>query len=308
MKKIIKFLEKNGIEFQENFDISQISSIKLGQQIGLAIFPKTIKQLEKIVTMLFSSKIYFRVLGNVSNVLVVKNLDYPVIITSKMVDEILVDKNLVEVSAGMLISRLCDILRKNGLSGMEGLTGIPATVGGAIMNNAGAFGYNISDRLVKIRVFSGGKIFELTKSEIKFGYHYSNLSGFIVLSATFLFENKKEYDIINLTNEFTYLRSKSQPNGLSLGSVFQKVGGKSAGFYIERCGMKGVRIGGIVVSNKHSNFFINDKSGSVLDFLRLCTQAQLAAEKQFGVTLVTEIEKVGDFDETFGRFSYTFKK
>ncbi len=308
MKRIVKYLEKNKLEFIENFDVSLSSSIRLGGIIRLAIFPKTERQLERLVCFLHGTKTYFKVVGNLSNVLFVENISYPVIITAKMSDEVEIKGKQAKVSAGVLLTKFCEQLKKNNLAGVEGLVGIPATVGGAIMSNAGAFGYSISDHLVSVKVFGAGKIFELNKNEIKFGYHYSNLTGFIILSATFLFENKNEYDIMKLANEYTFLRSRSQPSGLSLGSVFQKVGNKSAGFYIERCGLKGLRVGGVVVSTKHSNFFINENGGSVIDFLRLLSKVQNSVEKQFGVTLVPEIEKVGDKDETSCRLPYTYKK
>lgn len=307
MDKVKRFLEKNKYEFFENFDVSSISSIKIGGMLKLVVFPKTIVGLEKLLCYFFNRKIKTKVLGNLSNVLIVNNINFPIIVTSKMNEEIKIDKNLVSVSAGMLLPKFCENMRKYGLSGVEGLIGIPATVGGAIFNNAGAYGFSISDKLVKIRVFYAGKIFELLKNEIKFDYHYSNLSGFVILEATFLFENKNEYDIMNLSNEFTYLRGKTQPTGLSLGSVFKKVNSRSAGFYIERAGLKGLREGGIVVSCKHSNFFVNDKNGSVSDFLQLLSKTKAQVENQFGVCLVPEIEKVGDFNETYSRPSHTFK-
>ena len=305
MEKTKQFLEKNKIEFILNFDVSLISSIKIGSILRLAVFPKSQKEFEKILVYFTSTRTYFKVIGNASNVLFLENVSYPVIVTNKMRDDIKIENNMVEVSAGVALSKFCEVLKKNKLSGFEGLIGIPATVGGAIVCNAGAFGYSISDRLVKVKVFKNGRIFELLSSEIKFAHHYSNLKGFIVLSACFLFENKNEYDIINLCNEFTYLRNKLQPSGLSLGSVYRKQNGKSAGFYIERAGLKGLRVGGVIVSNKHSNFFINDKFGSVMDFLRLSALVEKTVEKQFGVSLVPEIEKVGEKDEIVNRLSYS---
>ncbi len=305
MNKTIEFLTKNNIEFHEEFDVSQVSSIKLGEKVRLAIFPKTVADLKKVLMFLHSSKIYFKVLGNASNVLI-GAVGYPIIFTCKMIDEIEIEKNKVVVSAGTSISKFSECLKKHNLSGFEGLIGIPASVGGAIMNNAGAFGYSISDRLLKISVFEKGRVYDIFKNEIKFGYHFSNLSGIVVLSATFLFEIKNEYDIINLCNKFTYLRNKNQPSGLSLGSVYSKANGKSAGFFIERAGLKGCRIGGIVVSNKHSNFFINDKFGTALDFLRLSALVESTVELQFGVKLVPEIEKVGDKNEIIGRLPCSF--
>lgn len=298
---------KNEFEFYENFDISQVSTIKLGATVSIAIFPKTIKGFEKLLCYFYAAKIPVHIFGNLSNVLIAENLKFPVIITNKMNEEIEIENNIVRVSSGVLLPKFAEQMRKNGFSGMEGLINIPATIGGAIKNNAGAYGFSISDKLLSVRVFYDGKIFELKRSEIKFSYHYSNLKRFIILGASFLFENKSEYDIINLSNKFSYLRGKTQPMGLSLGSVFKKVNEKSAGFYIERSGLKGMREGGVIVSNKHSNFFVNDKSGTVSDFLQLMRFVQSRVEKQFGVWLIPEIEKVGDFNETFSRSSYTFK-
>lgn len=307
MEKVIEQLKKNNIEIVRNFDVSNLSSIRIGGKLRFAIFPKTTKELIKVLSVLYASKVYFKVVGNLSNILFVSDISYPVVITNKMIDEVEIEGGKVEVSAGMLVSKFSDTLRKNRLSGFEGLVGIPATIGGAIMNNAGAFGYSVSDRLVKVKVFFAGRVFDIFKNQIKFSYHYSNLAGFVLISATFLFENKNEYDIINLTNEFTYLRGQSQPNGFSLGSVYKKINGKSAGFYIERAGLKGLRTGGAVVSIKHANFFINDKGASATDFLRLSAKVESAVLNQFGLTLLPEIEKVGDKDEIIGRFAYSFK-
>ena len=306
--EIIKlFLDKNNFEYYENFDLSLISTIKLGGRAKIVIYPKNVNELKKILLYFSKKKIFFRVFGNLSNVLIIEDLDFPIIITNKMKQEVKFDNNLVTVSAGISLSKLCEILRKNSLSGFEGLSGIPATVGGALYNNAGAFGVSISDRLVSVLVFFDGKVVNISNNDIKFGYHFSTLSGFVVLEATFFFEIKKDYDIINLINEFTYKRNKTQPSGFSLGSVYKKSNIKSAGFYIERCGLKGVRFGGIVISSKHANFFINSGNGSVSDFLSLCGYAENCVLYQFGVTLNTEIEKVGNSNEINSRFSYPYK-
>ncbi len=304
--QIKQFLDKGNFEYYENYDISAFSAIKIGARCKLVIFPKNINQLQKLLIWLYGNKEYYRVFGNASNVLFISDLSYPVVFLNKMNDEYEVSGNMVRASAGMMLGKFCDVLRKNGLSGAEGLVNIPATIGGAIMNNASAFGNSISDHLVKITAIFDGKIREIYKNEIKFGYHYSNLSGFIILSAEFWFEKNNEYDIINLSNKFTYLRNKTQPSGLTLGSVFRKINSKSAGFYIERAGLKSLRKGGIVVSSKHANFFVNDKGGSALDFLALISVVQKSVEKQFGLCLVPEIEKVGDRDEIICRLSHTF--
>lgn len=306
MEKLKSFLDKNEIEYHQDYDISTLSTIRLGCKVNMVIFPKMIKSLTRLLTFLFQNKLSYIIAGNLSNMLFVDSGADCVIITSKMQDEIEAKGNLVSVSAGLMLTKLCEFAKKNGLSGMEGLVGIPATVGGAIKNNAGAFGYQISDRLVSVQAFFNGRIIELKRNEIKFDYHYASLRGIVILSATFLFENKKEYDIINLYNEYTYIRNSTQPSGFSLGSVYRRVNGKSAGFFIERSGLKGKRVGGLVVASKHSNFFINDKNGSVSDFLRLSSLVENAVLKQFGVALIPEVEKVERDYETFSRPTYTF--
>lgn len=301
-------LKQLKIDYIENFDVIEVSTIKLGQVIELAVFPKNVRELCLAVKLMYRKKVKFKVVGNTSNLLFVSKITFPIIFTSKMRDEYKVSGNSVTVSAGMQISRLIEIAKRNKLGGIEQLVGIPATVGGAIFNNAGAYGNNISSKLVKISAFYNGKIVDIPASHIKFGYHFSNLKGIVLLTASFWFENKNEYDIISLCNEYTYKRTVMQPNGFSLGSVYQKINGKSAGFYIERAGLKMTRIGGVVISKKHANFFVNDKQGSAEDFLKLQALVEDKVSKQFGLTLISEIEKVGDNYETSCRSSHAFQK
>lgn len=305
----IKFaLKQSKIDYIENFDVVEISTIRIGQIIELAVFPKNIKELTRVLKILYRAKINFKVVGNTSNLLFVSKIKTPIIFTCKMKDEYKVDRSVVTVSAGMQLSRLIEIGKRNRLGGLEELVGIPATVGGAIFNNAGAFGNQISSRLLKISAFYHGMVIDIPSNQIKFAYHYSNLKGIVLLSASFLFENKTEYDIIKLCNEYTYKRTVMQPNGFTLGSVYQKVNGKSAGFFIERVGLKQHRVGGVFVSKKHANFFLNEKFGTSDDFLKLQKIVEDAVSRQFGLTLVSEIEKVGECYETSCGPPYPFKK
>ena len=307
MDKLKNSLCQLKIDFAFNFDVVEISTLKINQIIKLAIFPKTTKQLISVLKLLYRLKMHYKVLGNTSNILFVGYVDYPIIFTCKMKDEYQVSGNLVKVSAGMQMSRVIEILKRNKLGGIEGLIGIPATIGGALFNNASAYGNAISTHLVGISAFYEGRVIECNAKEFKFGYHFSNLKGLVLLTVSFLFENKNEYDIISLCNEYTYKRTLMQPSGFSLGSVYQKVNGKSAGFYIERAGLKSMRIGGIVISQKHANFFVNDKQGSAQEFVILQDIVEKKVASQFGVTLIPEIEKVGEYYETSCRSSYAFK-
>lgn len=305
----IKFaLKQSKIDYIENFDVVEISTIRIGQIIELAVFPKSVKELTSAIKVMYRAKLKFKVVGNTSNLLFVSKIKIPVIFTCKMKDEYKIDGNIVTVSAGMQLSRLIEIGKRNKLGGLEELVGIPATVGGAIFNNAGAYGNQISSRLLKILAFYRGEVIDIPSNQIKFAYHYSNLKGIVLLSASFLFENKTEYDIIKLCNEYTYKRTVMQPNGFTLGSVYQKINGKSAGFFIERVGLKQCKVGGIFVSKKHANFFLNEKFGTSEDFLKLQKIVEDAVSRQFGLTLISEIEKVGEYYETSCGPPYPLKK
>lgn len=307
MDSIKLALKQSKIDFIENFDVVEISTIRIGQIIELAVFPKNVRELTCAVKIMYRLKVDYKVVGNTSNLLFVSRIKTPVIFTNKMKDEYKIEGNIVTVSAGMQLSRLIEVCKRNKLGGLEELVGIPATIGGAIYNNAGAFGNQISSRLIKVLAFYRGAVVEISSNEIKFAYHYSNLNGIVLLSASFLFENKNEYDIIKMCNEYTYKRTIKQPNGFSLGSVYQKINGKSAGFFIERAGLKQLRVNGIVVSKKHANFFVNEKQGSSEDFLKLQALVEGIVARQFGVNLISEIEKVGETYETSCRPPYTFK-
>ena len=117
MNKIKQILKRNKIDFYENYDLSNLSSIKLGSVIDLVIFPKTTCEMEKLLLILFNSKVRFKVFGNLSNVLVFEKINYPVIITSKMNEELKIDGEAVEVSSGFLLPKFCEQLRKYNLSG-----------------------------------------------------------------------------------------------------------------------------------------------------------------------------------------------
>lgn len=302
----IKFaLAQSKIDFVQNYDVVEVSTIKFSQVIDLAIFPKNVKELKFVLKLLYKQKYRFKVVGNTSNILFVGRVDYPVVFTNKMKDEYKVERNIITFSAGMQVSRMLEICKRNRLGGLEQLVGIPATIGGAIFNNAGAFGNSISSKLISVSAFYFGKVIDIPAQEIKFFYHGSNLKGIVLLTASFLFENRCEYDILSLCNEYTYKRTVMHPNGFSLGSVYQKINGKSAGFYIERAGLKEKKIGGVVVSKKHANFFVNEKAGTSLDFLKLQEFVESKVSSQFGLTLVSEIEKVGDIYETSCRSSHS---
>ena len=181
------------------------------------------------------------------------------------------------------------------MGGLEGLFGIPGTVGGMVRQNAGAFGYEVKDRFVLARCYfpDTGDIAELSPRDMEFTYRGSILSrkGAILLCATFDFIYKKRDEILREIREYRDKRLLTQPlDKPSLGSVFKRHQGVGAGYYIDKLGLKGFSIGGACVSDKHAGFIINTGGATADDYLKLVDYVKSAVYSAFGIELEEEIE------------------
>lgn len=201
----------------------------------------------------------------------------------------------VTVGSGTRLGVLCGFLAENGLSGMEWATGIPASVGGAIKMNAGAFGGAMSDVTESAEVLRGGKVIRLSAAEIGFGYRTSVIkSGDTVIGATLrLHSNASEY-IRRRMAEYQRSRRLTQPSGKSCGSIFKNTHGVSVGKVLDAAGLKGVRRGGAVISPKHANMIVNVGGATARDVCALIElmRAELEAEN---IEAKEEIIYIGGF-------------
>ena len=195
----------------------------------------------------------------------------------------------VVAECGVKISALIAFGRKHGLGGMEFLQGVPASVGGAVRMNAGAFGAETSDYIDTITCLSAdfGKTLEIPRDEVGFGYRKG--AEYTVVSATFALAEMSREESAARAAEFVAMRKRRQPAFPSCGSVF-KGAELPAGYYIDRAGLKGVRKGGAVISQKHANFIVNEGGASAADYLWLADFARERVKTLFGVELQREFE------------------
>lgn len=202
----------------------------------------------------------------------------------------------LHVEAGTPLQRLVNFSKDQGYSGIEGLAGIPGTIGGAISGNAGAFGYEIKDVLIAVEIIdSEGNLKKIRAEEIDFGYRSSNLPPkCLISSAEIKLKIDTKESVTNRVEEFLKIKREKQPIWeRSAGCVFKNPAGLSAGKLIEEAGCKGMRIGDIEVSNIHANFFINRGNGNAVDFIRLMEYVSRKVKEMFNITLEAEIKIVG---------------
>jgi UDP-N-acetylmuramate dehydrogenase len=198
----------------------------------------------------------------------------------------------VEASSAAPLSRLISLTRAKGLSGLEFLAGIPGTLGGALMMNAGAWGRCVGDLVEDVKVMDHrGRIKLLDKKDIKFKYRCAGLDGFIILGAGLRLEKNDKGQIGARIKEHLLQRKRAQDlSHPSAGCVFKNPKGKPAGMLIDKCGLKGKEIGGAGISTKHANFILNLGDASARDVLALMSLARKEVYKKFKVRLKPEIK------------------
>ena len=241
------------------------------------------------------------VIGNGSNILFSsKGIDVPIIYTGN-IKSVFILGNTVEVEAGLKAQTLSKTVYDKGLGGFEFLIGIPASLGGAIYMNAGAHGQTISDYLISAKVYdySKNKILTLTKEELGFSYRHSILKEkpYILLSAKFELEKKNKTEIKAKMDENLIFRKNRQPN-LALpnaGSVFKNPSDceLSAGALIDKCGLRGFRVGDCEVYENHCNFIINKGSATSVDYTNIVFEIYSKVKEKFNVELTPEIIYIG---------------
>jgi len=200
------------------------------------------------------------------------------------------------VEAGAMLQRVVHYARENGYSGIEGLAGIPGTVGGAICGNSGAYGYEMKDVLVSVEIVDEtGNVKKIDAGNISFGYRSSGISpAELILDAELKLAISDREAVSGRVDSFLKMRRQSQPVWeQTAGSVFKNPAGLSAGKLIDEAACKGMKIGEIEVSFVHANFFVNKGAGTASDFVMLMEEVALRVKERCGVILEPEIKIVG---------------
>ena len=238
----------------------------------------------------------YTVMGNGSNLLVSdKGIRGLVIKMAKGFEGISVEGTKITAESGILLSKLANVALKHNLTGLEFASGIPGTLGGAIYMNAGAYGGEIKDVVRKVTYYKDGKILET--EEFDFSYRHSMFceSNSIILSAELELKDGKYDEIKAQMEDYSKRRSDKQPiSQPSAGSTFKRPEGFFAGKLIEDAGLKGCKIGGAMVSEKHSGFVVNTGDATCSDVLALIKHIQDTVMDKFGVKLETEVKILGE--------------
>ena len=241
------------------------------------------------------------IIGNGSNILVGdKGIRGVVICIGSRMDGIRVNGDTIEVQAGALLSKTANEALNNNLTGMEFEAGIPGSVGGAVLMNAGAYGGEIKDILVSARVLTpDGIVKEYSNDDLQLSYRHSVImeTGGVILSATFRLE-EGDYDIIKAKmQELNKRRVDKQPlNMPSAGSTFKRPEGYYAGKLIEESNLRGFRVGGAMVSDKHCGFVVNVDNATANDVRTLMKDVSDKVYEDSGVRLEPEVRFIGEFD------------
>ncbi len=289
MEDFALFLENKQISLME-YDFSKGSTIGVGG-VGKAVFPRSFTECIDVIDACRRGGIHYRVLGNLSNVLPPERDDETVyIMTRRLKGVTMGDAPLVH--AGVTASELLHACKLHGKSGAEFLTGIPCTIGGAAYMNAGVAGRYFAEIVRSVIVYENGELKTYPKEEC--GYSYKNsrfMQGGVIFAVVLNLENATPEIVAENIRAYANRRAKL-PTGKSMGCVFKNPDGISAGALIEQAGLKGLRVGGAVVSTEHANFIINDDGATVSDVETLIQRIKATVLQKFGVTLVEEIERL----------------
>ena len=292
---------------KENVSMAAFCSFKAGGSAELFVSPATVEELKAVLRTVTELEVPHILLGNGTNTLfedgvyegvVIKpdngSQDFGLIdISVSSEDE---DVIIVKAGAGALLARAAKMSAAEPWSatGMEGLTGIPGSVGGAVFMNAGAYGYETGKVLKSVHAVSPDGLDErdFTKDEVMPGYRHSAFmgNGYIVTSAEFSLLRDKQEDVQDRISDFTKARTEKQPlNFASAGSTFKRPEGYYAGKLIEDAGLKGTSVGAAQVSQLHAGFIVNTGGATATDILRLIEQVQEKVFEDSGVRLEPEV-------------------
>ena len=291
-------LDKSIIEYDA--EMKNYSTFGIGGKVLAVLKPRT--KIELIDCILECKRLNkkFQVIGNGSNILFNSSSTKRVFITTKFIEnEFKAKENIVSVSSGMMFSEFIVLCIERGFSGLEELYGIPATIGGMVIMNAGAFNKQIFDYLTEIEIFDGTEIKTIPKEQIKYSHHCTELlkTNKIILSATFKLERLAQSVIKSKCRDFVFKRNEKQPKGKSAGSVFRSTKDNvPAGYLIDMAGLKGLCVNDAVVSEKHANFIINKSFATDEDVKSLIKIIKQKIKEKYNVRLEREIEYIGDRD------------
>jgi len=293
---IAQIAKRLGVKAERGRKFSELTSLRVGGAVDWVLSPGTEEQAAELVHELEKRTIPWRPLGSGSNVLADDGEHHYVIVSLKeLKSDLLFHGDQISVSAGYSLPRLCVDAARHGLSGIEGLNGIPGTVGGALWMNAGAYGQEIGTVVETVRVARDGRVIEIPGREILWNYrHTSFREGELVLGATLLLHPDNAENIRSRMEDAKEQRLATQPHGARSAGCFFKNAPASqigTGKMIDDLGMKGTRRGGAIVSEKHANFIVTEgEEAKAADAMALAEEIRKRVKGEHGIDLEYEVE------------------
>lgn len=301
-EEIIKRLEQTveSDQFLREEPMKKHITFRVGGPAACFLTPSTKEQIREILHICQEEKTPYFILGNGSNLLVSdQGFDGVVLQVYKNMNQVTVEGEHLRVQAGALLSATARKALEAGLTGMEFAAGIPGTMGGAAVMNAGAYGGEMKDILESVTVLTPeGEQKELKNEELQLGYRTSVVKekGYIVLEAVLSLKKGDPEAIKSRMDELKEQRVTKQPLEYpSAGSTFKRPEGYFAGKLVQDAGLRGFRVGDAMVSEKHCGFVINAGEATAAQVDELMKQVSAKVREQFGVTLEPEVKRLGEF-------------
>lgn len=287
------------IEILRDEPLKKYTTFRIGGPADVLVKPKTIDELSRVIQLCYQEKVPYFILGNGSNLLV-SDAGYRGVIIQlyNQFADIRVEENIITAQAGALLSKIASKALENSLTGFEFAHGIPGTLGGAVMMNAGAYGGEMKQVLTSCTVMDEtGKIITVSPEALELGYRTSSLekNHWIVLEASLTLKAGEQEAISAQMKDYMQRRKDKQPlDKPSAGSTFKRPEGYFAGKLIMDSNLAGYQIGGAMVSDKHCGFVVNTGEATCKDVIDLIQHVKETVKANFGVELEPEVKRLGE--------------
>ena len=296
--QLIQIIDKERVLVDE--PMKKHTTFRVGGNADFFVKPSTAEEVKQVVALCRKENLPYYILGNGSNLLVGdKGYRGVIIQIYKDMNQIVVHGDRIRAQAGALLSKVGSVALEASLAGFEFAAGIPGTVGGAVMMNAGAYGGEMKDILANATVLTGeGEVLQLSNEELKLGYRTSVIGkkNYVVLEAEYQLKAGDKAEIRAQMDELKERRVTKQPlEYASAGSTFKRPEGYFAGKLIQDAGLCGFEVGGAQVSVKHCGFVINKGDATAADIVELMNQVSEKVFQEFGVRLEPEVRRLGEF-------------
>ena len=297
-KKLQQIVALENIKLNEQ--LKPYTTFRVGGPATYFVEPESIQQVQGLISLCKEHQIDWFVIGNGSNLLVSdEGYDGMIISLQKHFSHVIHEDGQIRAEAGAMIAKVSNTAKKHSLTGLEFAAGIPGTVGGALVMNAGAYGGEIKDTLIEAVVLTEqGEVLTLEASQLELGYRKSCIldKKYIVLEALFGLQKGDEEKIKEDMKHYNEQRRLKQPlDKASAGSTFKRPEGHFAAKLIEDAGLKGYQIGDAAVSDKHAGFVVNLGNATSKDIMNVCNYVADTVKEKFQVSLEMEVKKIGKF-------------